>query len=144
MRNWAIVDHFEFQWAFSDSQRCKAVCVHQNCDFGVRCNANLDRQSAKVSKLDPDHTCAGNAPVARSQASRVDWLLQVVPTVLKVDAKTTSKAIVDAVNLHFGHAIKVQQAQRVRKLILNVSTEQLVADYSKIPKYLRALHKVDT
>jgi len=39
LRNWAIVDHFEYQWAFSDSQRCKAVCMHQNCDFTVRCNA---------------------------------------------------------------------------------------------------------
>jgi hypothetical protein len=57
--------------------------------------------------LCPDHNCAGNAPVPRAQASRVDWLQQVVPTILKVDAKTTSKAIVDAVNLHFGNTITV-------------------------------------
>jgi MuDR family transposase len=28
LRNWAIADHFEYRWKFSDSQRCKAVCVH--------------------------------------------------------------------------------------------------------------------
>jgi hypothetical protein len=45
--------------------------------------------------------------------------MQVVPTVLKVDAKTASQAIVDAVKLNFGHTIAVKQAQRVRKAILN-------------------------
>ena len=144
LRNWAIVDHFEYRWKFSDSQRCKAICVHQNCNFTVRCNVYPLKDYAKVTVLVADHNCAGNAPIARSQASRVDWLEQVVPTILKVDAKTTSKAIVDAVNLHFGHAIQVQQAQRVRKLILNATNEQLVADYSKIPEYLRALHAVST
>lgn len=136
LRNWAIAGHFEYRWKFSDNQRCKAICVHENCDFTVRCNAYPLKDSAKVTVLYPDYNCAGNAPVPRAQASRLDWLQQVVPTILKVDAKTTSKAIVDAVNLRFGHTIKVQQAQRVWKLILNATNEQLVADYSKILEYL--------
>jgi MuDR family transposase len=80
LRNWAIVDHFEYRWSFSDSQRCKAVCVHKGCDFAVRCNAYPAKGCAKLTVLVPNHTYAGSAPIARSQASRVDWLEQVVPT----------------------------------------------------------------
>jgi len=144
LRNWAIVDHFEYRWSFSDSQRCRAICVHKDCDFAVRCNAYPAQGCAKVTILVPDHHCAGNAPLARAQASRLAWLEQVVPTVLKVDAKTTSQAIVDVVKLNFGQTIAAKQAQRVRRSILNASQEQLVADYSKIPEYLRALHKAGT
>jgi hypothetical protein len=144
LRNWAILDHFEYCWPFSDSQRCKAVCVHKNCDFTVRCNAYPAKDCAKVTILVPNHTCAGTTPVARSQASQVDWLEQVVPTILKVDVNTKSQAIVDAVNLHFGHKIHLQQAQRVRKKLLQLSTKQLAADYSQVPAYIKALHVVTT
>jgi hypothetical protein len=64
LRNWAILDHFEYYWPFSDSQRCKAVCVHKNCDFTVRCNAYLDQDCAKVTVLVVYHNCASNAPIA--------------------------------------------------------------------------------
>jgi hypothetical protein len=121
LRNWAIIDHFEYRWTFSDSQRCRTICVHKDCDFAVRCNAYPAQKCAKVTVLVPDHHYAGSAPIARGQASRVAWLEQMVPTVLKVDAKTTSKAIVDAVKLNFGHTIATKQAQRVRRLILNAS-----------------------
>src|ERR1700722_2986564 len=55
LRNWAIVDHFEYRWAFSDSQRCKAVCVHQDCTFTVQCNAYPAKECAKVTILVQDH-----------------------------------------------------------------------------------------
>jgi hypothetical protein len=110
LRNWAIVNHFEYRWSFSDSQRCKAICVHKDCGFAVRCNAYPAQECAKVTILVPDHHCAGSAPTARAQASRLAWLEQVVPTVLKVDAKTTSQAIVDVVKLNFGHTIAAKQA----------------------------------
>jgi hypothetical protein len=56
MRNWAIVHHFEYRWAFSDSQRAKAVCVHApGCLFAVRCNwykaLSIARVTVLVSKL---------------------------------------------------------------------------------------------
>ena len=73
----------------------------------MRCNAYPAKGCAKVTIVVPDHHCAGNAPVIRSQASRVDWLKQVVPTILKVDVNTKSQAIVDAVNLHFKQKIKL-------------------------------------
>jgi hypothetical protein len=68
----------------------------------------------------------------------------VVPTILKVDVNTKSQAIVDAVNLHFQQKIQLQQAQHVRKKLLQLSTEQLIADYSLVPTYIQALRKVDT
>src|SRR5277367_5029420 len=51
LRNWAIVDYFEYRWAFSDSQRCKAVCVRRDCTFTVRCNAYPAKECAKVTIL---------------------------------------------------------------------------------------------
>jgi hypothetical protein len=72
LRNWAIVGHFEYRWAFSDSQRCKAVCVHKTCNFTVQCNAYPAKECAKVTVLVPDHHCAGNALVGQAQASRLD------------------------------------------------------------------------
>jgi hypothetical protein len=110
----------------------------------VRCNAYPAKECTKVTILLLDHYCAGSAPIAYAQASRLDWLQQVVPTILKVEAKTTSKAIVDAVQLHFQHTIAAKQAQYVQKLILNASQEHLVADYSKILKYLQAFYKGGT
>ena len=82
--------------------------MHKDCTFTIRCN--LKREHAKISILVQNHTCAGNAPVARAQASRMDWLVQKVPTLMTVDASTKSKAIVDAINLHCGHRISAQQA----------------------------------
>jgi hypothetical protein len=110
----------------------------------VRCNTYPAKECTKVTILLLNHYCAGSAPIAHTQASRLDWLQQVVPTILKVEAKTTSKAIVDAVQLHFQHTIAAKQAQYVQKLILNASQEHLVADYSKILKYLQALYKGGT
>ena len=53
LRIWAIVDHFEYRWPFSDSQRCKAICVHKDCDFAVRCNAYPAQGCAKVTIPSP-------------------------------------------------------------------------------------------
>jgi hypothetical protein len=142
LRNWAIVDHFEYRWAFSELSRCQAICVHKDCNFTIRCNNYPQKECAKITVLVPDHTCAGNAPIARSQASRVDWLEQIVPTIMTVDVNTKSRAIVDTINLHYQHRINIQQAQRVRKKLLSLSTERLVADYSQVPAYLKMLHEV--
>jgi hypothetical protein len=70
-------------------------------------NAYPNQDCAKVTVLVAYHNCASNALIAQSQASQVDWLEQVVPTILKVNVNTKSQDIVDAVNLHFGHAIKI-------------------------------------
>jgi sorbitol-specific phosphotransferase system component IIBC len=64
LRNWAIVDHFEYRWAFSESSRCQATCVHKDCNFTIRCNSYPQKEHAKITVLVPDHTCAGNTPVA--------------------------------------------------------------------------------
>jgi MULE transposase domain len=64
----------------------------------------------KVTILLLDHHCACSAPIAHAQASWLDWLQQVALTILKVEAKTTSKAIVDTVQLHFEHTIAAKQA----------------------------------
>ena len=74
LRNWAIADHFEYRWKFSDSERCKAVCVHENCDFAVRCNAYPLKDCAKVTVLFLNRGCTSNTPVPQAQASWVDWL----------------------------------------------------------------------
>jgi hypothetical protein len=65
--------------------------------------------------------------------------MQVVPTVLEVDPKT-SQAI-DVVKLNCGHTVAAKQAQRARKSIWNAPQEHLVPYYSKISEYLGALHK---
>jgi hypothetical protein len=107
-----ILDHFEYRWPFSDSQRCKSVCVHKNYDFTVQCNAYLGKNCAKVTILVAYHNCAGNALAAWSQASWVDWLEQVVLTILKVNVKHQKSEIVDADTLDM--LLKIQQAQCVR------------------------------
>src|SRR5271167_3895849 len=82
LRNWAIVEKFNFRWKFSDSQRAKAICVHPDCPFTVRCNFYEKKAIAKVTVLVSDHNCIGNPTTPRSQASRVDWLLGALPLVM--------------------------------------------------------------
>jgi hypothetical protein len=48
------------------------------------------KDCAKVTVLVANHNCASHALVVQAQASRIDWLQQVVPTILTVDSKTTS------------------------------------------------------
>jgi hypothetical protein len=144
LRNWAIVDHFEFRWSFSDSQRAKAICVHKGCPFTVRYNWYEKTSIAQVTVLVSDHNCIGNPIIKRSQASKLDWILGALPIVLTVDPTTTTTAIIDAIRLHYGHLILQQQAQRARREILNANNEELVADYTRIPAYLWALHEVGT
>jgi hypothetical protein len=81
-------------------------------------------------------------PVERSLASRVDWLLGALPTVMRVDATTTTTSTIDPIALHYGYRIQARQAQRVRNASPSTTYQELVTDYSKIPAYLQALHKV--
>ena len=142
LRNWAIVNHFDFCWQFSDSQRAKANCVHSTCQFTVRCNYYADKAIAKVTVLKLDHNCTSNPATLRSQASRLDQLLGALLLVLTVDLTTPTKTIIDAINLYYSNQIKLQQAQRVKKAILNASHKQLVADYTKVLVYICALTEV--
>jgi hypothetical protein len=95
-----------------------------------------------VTVLVSNHNCIGNPPVERSLASRVEWLQGALLGIMKVDATTTTSSIIDAIALHYGYRIQTRQAQRVRNAILSATHKELVADYSKIPAYLQALHKV--
>jgi formyltetrahydrofolate hydrolase len=109
--NWAIVDHFEYRWAFSDAQRAKAVCVHApGCLFAVCCNWYKGLSIAQVTVLVSNHNCTGYPVVKRSQASRLDWILGALPTVLTVGPTTTPLAIIDAIKLHYRQLVPKQQA----------------------------------
>jgi hypothetical protein len=57
-----------------------------------------------------DHHCASSTPLVEAQVSRLDWPEQVVPTILKVEIKTTSQAIANVVKLHFEHTIATKRA----------------------------------
>jgi hypothetical protein len=114
LRNWAIVEKFNFRWKFSDSQCAKANCVHHpDCQFTVRCNYYDKKAIAKITVLNSNHNCMGNPTIPRSQASRLDWLLGALPLVMTMDPTTTTKSIIDAINIHYGHIIEAQQARRV-------------------------------
>jgi hypothetical protein len=111
----------------SVSQRAKANCVHHpDCPFTIRCNYYEEKAIAKVTVLVSNHDCIGNPTTSRSQASRLDWLLGALLLVMTVDQTTTTKSIIDAINIHYGHTIETQQARRVEKEILNTKSEKLV------------------
>lgn len=65
-----------------------------------------------------------------------------LPIVMRVDATTTTSSIIDAISLHYSYRIALRQAQRVRNAVLSATHDELVADYSRVPAYVRALHKV--
>src|SRR5579859_1011167 len=69
---WALTEHFDYRWAFSDSVRAKAICVHKECLFTVRCNWYSKKGFARITVLVSNHNCIGNPPVERSLASRLD------------------------------------------------------------------------
>ena len=108
LRIWALTEHFDYRWAFSDSVRAKAVCAYNECPFTVRCNWYSEKDFARITVLVSNHNCIGNPPVERSLASRLDWLLGVLPTVMKVDATTTTHSIIDAIALHYGYRIHLR------------------------------------
>ena len=52
LRNWAIVDNFDYRWKFSDSTRAKANCVHApDCKFTIWCNYSTSKVVARVTIL---------------------------------------------------------------------------------------------
>jgi len=55
---------------------------------------------------------------------------------MTVDASTTARTIIDAVNLYYGYIINDQQACNVRKAILHATAKEIVADYTKVLAYL--------
>ena len=143
LRNWAVADGFDFRWQFSDNTCAKANCVHHpSCKFTVQCNYYAQKAIAQITVLAADHNCTGNPTVPRSQASRLDWLLGALPLILTVDTTTTTKSIIDAINLHHSHTIEQRQAQCVQNAILEVTNEKLVVDYTKILAYIQALVEV--
>jgi hypothetical protein len=102
LHNWAIIDHFEYHWLFSDSQHAKAVCVHKGCLFAVHCNWYKVKKIARVTGIISKNNCTGNPVVKQLQASRVDWILGAFPTILTVGPTTTPLAIIKAIKLHYG------------------------------------------
>jgi hypothetical protein len=84
-------------------------------------------------------TLVACTPTAYRSTSGLDWLLGAFPLVIKVDPTTTTKSIINAINIHYRHVIESQQARHVRKEMLNTKHEKLVVNYTKILAYIYAL-----
>jgi MuDR family transposase len=102
LRNWAIVDKFEYRWSFCDTTRARAVCVHKQCPFTIRCNWYPKIAVAKVTVVVRDHNCIGEGIVQRSVASQLSWLITSVPSIMTIDSSTTTLSIINTINLHYG------------------------------------------
>lgn len=73
----------------------------------------------------------------------MEVLLDMVPEVITVQRNTSTRAIIDAIQKHRGHTIQLQQAQKVKQLLLQDGITQQEDNYACISRYLKRLEETN-
>jgi hypothetical protein len=94
-------------------------------------------------KSEVEHFCIGSAPLSRSPASSLSWPLREVPKILDITRITSTRAIINAVRLHFGQEIQLWQAQLVKAFVLHDTLAQHREQFFLHPSYLDALSEAN-
>ena len=122
LREWAIERNFTPHILDSDSHRVRAGCrTAPDCPFRIRANYNEKRRNAKVTTVDDNHTCVSTSDqlvsqnIKRAEAGKLKFLLEAVPKLIRVDRKTKTDVIVQAIENRYGQTISVRQAQKVKR-----------------------------
>jgi hypothetical protein len=141
--DWALDEHFEVFLAKSDKKKVIYTCrFTPGCPWKIRATYNSERGEATCTVLNPEHNCAGHSDVKRSLASRVFWLLEIVPKLLAVTA-TSPEDIQESLRLHREVEVLIIQCRRVKAALLQISSDQSKEDYSKLPAYLERLKEAN-
>jgi hypothetical protein len=122
---WSVDSSFQYRIKDSDSRRVRVTCRLETCPFSVRANYYHDKNIAKVTIVNAEHTCGGNLGIRqtmgslkRGTASRIDWLVSVIPKHFVVEKSLSTKKVVELVEERYGQAIGLQQAQKAKRILL--------------------------
>lgn len=140
VRDLARSNNWDARVADSDKSRTIMKCCRTpGCTFHLRANYNTARCEAEIVSLESEHTCYGAPPVARSNVAKMEYLLEEVPKLVEVTTNTSTRDLCSIVFKNLGGEIKLQQAQKLKKRLLQQDQAGKQADFAKVPEYLDAL-----
>ncbi|PBP21151.1 hypothetical protein BUE80_DR007977 [Diplocarpon rosae] len=134
---WAIESHFEPRILKSDTGRVRVGCKRDpDCPFVIRCN--WERKGgreplARVTVLRERHTCLNDPhpptllpvlpKVQRNSASRLPFLMEILPRLMRIDKETTPVEIRECLLREYGAEVHLQQCRRAKTEILKKRAE---------------------
>ena len=136
----ARTQHWEARIVDSDKTRVIIKCRRtKGCAFHVRAFWIASVKQARLSSLRDEHTCVGAPPVARSNIAKLDFLVEQVSQYLKVIMRTNTKDIQSVVAANLGGAVQLQQAQKLKRVLLHGTTDERLLDLPKYPPTFKRL-----
>src|SRR5580692_1577657 len=140
IQDWALEDNFELRCTKSNKKKAVYTCrFTPECPWKIRATYNTQIQEATCTIIILEHNCTGHADVKRSLASRVSWLLEIVPKLLSVTTETNPVSIQESLRLHREVEVPLAQCRRVKAALLQTSVSNSKEDYSRLPTYLERL-----
>lgn len=125
LREWALERRFTPAILDSDSHRVRAGCRSSpDCPFRIRANYNEKKGYARVTTCDDVHNCVSTSDrlvsqdVRRPEASRLKFLVDIVPKLITVDRDTATTTIIEAIERKYGQKIALRQAQKVKQMLV--------------------------
>ena len=123
LRLWAIERNWTPHILDSDSHRVRAGCRSSpDCPFRIRANYSAKRGDAKVTTVDDVHNCesfrsngeTSHQNIKRAETGKLKFLVEAVPSLMKVTLETSIHDIVAVVEQTYGQKIPKRQAQKVK------------------------------
>jgi len=139
--NWSIAAKFPYRIYKSDKSRVSIKCRVPTCPFSIYAVLHCSSEVVHVTSIVPDHTCIGSTQFMRAAASRLDWLVKNLPSIMVVDNDTKPKAIIQAVQHNFQECISPDMASRAKHTLIRSGLSSQKLQFAQFPKYLRLLEQ---
>lgn len=140
IEEWAVKDRFAFKVRIKDSQRVDYICRTPECQWRVFASHNRNKE-IQLKILNERHICIGRASTIREVHNSQSWLWRNVPEHLFVTRDTTTRQIIDILQLNYGVTVNTEAARLARASLVNDRIEHQQEQFLKIPAYLELLRQ---
>jgi len=109
IEEWAVKDRFAFKVRIKDSQRADYIYRTPECQWRVFASHNRNKE-IQLKILKERHTCIGRASMIREVYNSQSWLRRKVLQHLFVTRNTTTRQIIDILQLNYGITVNIEAA----------------------------------
>jgi hypothetical protein len=109
-----------------------------HCSYHLYARQHQETDVVTITSLYSEHACFTTIPPQRLAVSYVKRLMVIIPELIQVTSKTTTKDI-KSVLQRKEHQVSLQQCQKVKRHLLSVDRVARMANFEKISAYAKRL-----
>jgi hypothetical protein len=102
-------------------------------------NSKVPDGDWRVTSIIGEHTCAGSAPPARAETSKVENMLPMLQERLETTYKTSTSDIRSTLKLAVGSEVPRHLATRLKRVLVEGTHDSYLESYRLIPAFLACL-----